>query len=124
MKAWIEILKTELGDKCQFVTPYMGAHIGIFSKFGHYQNKTNELDIMATDYAKKSHILGECKYKNQKFTMGDLKNMQKKIKPKNQTCQFYYWIFSKGRYIKEARDAAKNENTHLVTIEDIAYETN
>lgn len=49
--------------------------------------------------------------------MGDLKNMQKKIKPKNQTCQFYYWIFSKGRYIKEARDAAKNENTHLVTIE-------
>ncbi len=90
-----------------------------FSKIGRWWNKTDELDIMATDYSKKKYILGECKYKNSAFTISDLKSMQGKFVPREMENEVYYWIFSKSGYSKEVVNAAKEEKLNLITMEDI-----
>ena len=90
-----------------------------FSKIGRWWNKTDELDILAIDHAKKNYILGECKYKKSTFSLSDLKNMQRKINLKNDVHKLYYWVFSKSGFTEDVRNVAGEENAVLISLDEI-----
>ena len=80
-----------------------------FTKIGRWWNKTDELDIMAFDAQKENFLLGECKYKNSPFDLGDLKNMQGKfIAP--DSVNVYYVLFSKSGFTRDVIGVADSQN--------------
>ena len=92
-----------------------------FTKIGRWWNKTDELDIMAIDHAKKNYILGECKYKNSLFAMSDLKRMQSKFVPQKEDSKVWYWIFSKSGYTEEVKKQAEEENIRLAELKELVF---
>ena len=91
-----------------------------FTTIGRWWNKTDELDIMATDRAKANFLLGECKYKNSAVDLSDLTKMQEKFKPKPENAQVYYWLFSKSGFTDGVmRAAAERVEIHLMTAEQL-----
>lgn len=83
-----------------------------FVKIGRWWNKTDEIDIMAVDRLHNSYILGECKYKNSKFSVNDYRSLQEKFKKED--AQIYYWLFSKSGFVDELYELADKENVILV----------
>ncbi|MDD2216327.1 MAG: DUF234 domain-containing protein, partial [Eubacteriales bacterium] len=90
-----------------------------FTQIGRWWNKTDELDIMATDQKKSNFLLGECKYKNAAFDLSDLTKMQEKFTLKNKNGRLYYWLFSKSGFTDEVVCAATEQDIHLVTAEQL-----
>ena len=90
-----------------------------FTKIGRWWNKTDELDIVATDHFKKNYILGECKYKKSLFTMADLKHMKEKLLLKNDSEHVYYWAFSKSGFAQDVKVVAEEEKIVLVELNEM-----
>ena len=91
-----------------------------FTNIGRWWNKTDELDIMATDREKVNFLLGECKYKNSAVGLSDLTKMQEKFTPKAKNSRVYYWLFSKSGFTAEVmRIAAVQKEVHLVAAEQL-----
>lgn len=90
-----------------------------FSKIGRWWNKTDELDILAVDFAKQNYILGECKYKNSAVSVSDVKNMKQKFQPQKENATLFYWLFSKNGFTKEVIKTAEKEMLQLVTLDEI-----
>lgn len=90
-----------------------------FTKIGRWWNKTDELDVMATDQRKENFLLGECKYKGNSFTISDLTQMKAKFTPKSKNSQVYYWLFSKSGFTNEVVRAATEKGFRTVTAEQL-----
>lgn len=108
-------------DVCRQYLRHQNMNEGLpfrFSKIGRWWNKTDELDIMAFDAKKENFLLGECKYKNAPFDLGDLKNMQGKF-PAPGGANVFYALFSKSGFTRDVVDAAGKQNMLAVSINDI-----
>lgn len=90
-----------------------------FTKIGRWWNKTDELDVMATDQKKENFLLGECKFKNSPFDMSELTRTQTKFKPKSNNSHLYYWLFSKSGFTDEVVRIATEQGIKTVTAEEI-----
>ena len=87
-----------------------------FTQIGRWWNKTDELDILATDRARRSFLIGECKFKNRPLDMADVNAAKQKFQPKS--AQVWYAFFSKSGFTEEAL-AAADERTRLITVEEL-----
>ena len=78
---------------------------------------SEEIDILAHDKSKENYILGECKFTNEKFDMGQLKKLQNKLQLNG---KIYYYLFSLNGFTDAVIEAAKaTDNIVLITPEDI-----
>lgn len=89
-----------------------------FSQIGRWWNKTDEIDIMATNADQTHFILGECKYRNQPFPMSELKKLQQKFPCPAESTNMEYWLFSKSDF---AQDFISHEekDIHRISLEEI-----
>lgn len=88
-----------------------------FTKLGRWWNKTDEIDIMATDYQQTQFILGECKYKRSVVDVKDIKHfLEKKVA---QDKKIFYYFFSKSGYTNQAVVYAKEHDVRLVTLSEL-----
>ncbi|HHZ16679.1 MAG TPA: ATP-binding protein [Clostridia bacterium] len=90
-----------------------------FTKIGRWWDKTDELDIMATDKEKNHFLIGECKFKNAPFNLKDLNTLLAKFKPSNNTARVYYYLFSKNGFSDELISFAAQKNIYPVTINQL-----
>ncbi len=91
-----------------------------FTKIGHWWDKKDEIDVLATDYQGENYILGECKYKNAAVGVGILERLQEKIKTSQVNC--YWYLFSKSGFTEELHKLAEEEQVTLVELEDLVTE--
>ncbi len=84
---------------------------------GKPKTTSEEIDILAVDKTNKNYILGECKFRNEPFDMGQLKSLQTKLTLDG---EIYYYLFSLNGFT-DAVIAESNSNSHiaLVTLSDI-----
>ena len=84
-------------------------------------NKTEtvpvEIDLMACDRPQKNFILGECKFTNSPFDLGQVKTFMDKLKPHGTVL---YFLFSLSGFTEAVQQFAQSENIQLVTAHDIA----
>lgn len=89
-----------------------------FVQIGRWWNKTDEIDVMAVDRTKKKILLGECKYKNTKMQVSDLRHLQEKYKL-GESEKAFFWLFSKKGFSDELLRVAKLEAVNLVTLNEL-----
>ena len=84
-----------------------------FKKIGRWWTNSQEIDLMA--YDNKNLILGECKFKNSKFTFGDFSKLKEKyISDK----KIIYYLFSKSGFDKKLIDL-KEKNLRLIDLKEL-----
>ncbi len=88
-----------------------------FTKIGHWWDKTNEIDIMATDNKEANYLAGECKFKKSPVGINILNTLQEKAKEINGN--FYWYLFSRSGFTKELIEHAKEEKVTLITLEHL-----
>ena len=102
------------------------------STAGRFWGKTNkvvdgkpvslpiEIDILAADKGRNNYIVGECKFKNEKFDLGELKKLQEKFRFKGNA---YYYLFALSGFTDAVlREAASDKNTMPLTLSDVFSE--
>ena len=78
---------------------------------------SEEIDILAENKAQKTYLLGECKFTNEPFDMGQLKKLTSKISLRG---TIYYYLFSLNGFTDGVKKyAEQNPNTILVGIHDL-----
>lgn len=76
-----------------------------------------EIDLLAADNKQKNFILGECKFTNEPFDMGQLRKLQNKL---SLTGNIYYYLFSLNGFTPAVCELANtSDNIFLVTPSDI-----
>lgn len=75
-----------------------------------------EIDIMACDRAQSNFILGECKFTNSPFDLGQVIAFQEKLKPRGTV---RYCLFSLNGFTEAVKQYAAQENIQLFTAHDI-----
>jgi len=76
-----------------------------------------EIDLLAADNKQKNFILGECKFTNEPFDMGQLRKLQNKL---SLTGNIYYYLFSLNGFTPAVCElAGTSDNIFLVTPSDI-----
>lgn len=86
---------------------------------GKPQTTAEEIDIVAADKNQKNFIVGECKFTNEPFDLGQLKNLQRK---NPFVGNIHYYLFSLNGFTDGVRQyAADNKNVTLITAQDILY---
>ncbi|MDO4284637.1 MAG: ATP-binding protein [Eubacteriales bacterium] len=88
-----------------------------FTRIGRWWNKTDELDIMASDAHSHQFLLGECKYKNSAFSLSDWEKTQHKFSQRN--AALYYFLFSRSGFTESLAAEAARQNISLKTADDI-----
>ena len=61
--------------------------------------------------------IGECKFRNAKFSMGEFKELKDKYV--NIAGKTFYYLFSKTGFTKELIEYSKNENIYLISLGDL-----
>ena len=84
-----------------------------FKKIGRWWNNNQEIDLIA--YDNKNLILGECKFKNSKFTFEDFSKLKEKY---NSDKNIIYYLFSKSGFDKKLTDL-KDKNVKLLDLKEI-----
>jgi hypothetical protein len=88
-----------------------------FSKMGRFFDGNVEIDIAATSKDKKKILIGECKYKNSPFDMGEF-NALKEKPIHNSDADRYYYLFSKSGFTKDLL-ALESERVRLIPIREL-----
>jgi hypothetical protein len=88
-----------------------------FDKMGRYFNGNVETDIVALSKDKKNILMGECKYKNTPFDMGEFNALKSKTIGDNDANRHYY-LFSKSGFTKDLK-ALEGDTVRLISIDDI-----
>lgn len=84
---------------------------------GKLQTTSEEIDIVAADKSEKNFIVGECKFTNEPFDLGQLKALQHKNPFAGNV---YYYLFSLNGFTDGVKQyATDNPNVVLVTAHDI-----
>jgi len=90
-----------------------------FTQIGRWQDKNEELDVMALDSTKRQILLGECKYRNAPFDLAEFHHMRSKYAPPVQDAAIYYYLFSKSGFCDELRRFAEEEKIMLFGLDEI-----
>lgn len=90
-----------------------------FSQVGRWWNKTDELDILATDREKKNFLIGECKYKNAAFDASELQATIKKFTLGPKEANVYPYLFSKSGFTKEVMRIAPEQGIHTIGVQEL-----
>lgn len=78
---------------------------------------SEEIDLIAYDSEKKNYILGECKYTNEPFDMGQLRKLQSKLDLKG---NIYYYLFSLNGFTKAVEELSESsDHITLISASDI-----
>jgi hypothetical protein len=84
---------------------------------GNLVTNQQEIDLIATDSKQQNYILGECKFTNEPFDMGQLLKLQSKL---TLFGNIYYYLFSLNGFTDAVMNVAKQSNNlFLVTPKDI-----
>ncbi len=84
---------------------------------GKPRSTSEELDVVAIDISGKTYLVGECKFTNAAFDMGQL-NATREKHPFTGT--IHYYLFSLNGFTDAVEEAARQDDTiHLVTLGDI-----
>ncbi len=99
------------------------------STAGRFWGKTNkviddktvsvpiEIDILAADKGKNNYIVGECKFRNEKFDLSELKKLQEKFCFKGNA---YYYLFALSGFTDAVKQEASSlKNITLLTLSEI-----
>ena len=89
-----------------------------FSQIGRWWNKTDEIDILATDSDKTHLLVGECKYRNNPFPLSELTKLQHKLPIQQNNKYIEYWLFSKTGFTKDIT-AITDLTIHPITLDEI-----
>lgn len=90
-----------------------------YTKIGRWWNKTDEIDMVATDAKGKKILLGECKFKKSAFNLLELKNLISKPVSEKQGIKKYYYAFSRSGFTKDVCEKAKTDNICLVDLNEL-----
>lgn len=90
-----------------------------FTKIGRWWSKSDEIDIMATESAGKSILLGECKFKKSAFNLAELNRLGNKIKPESNDMKTFYYLFSKSGFTQDVVKKASEGGIRIVGIDEI-----
>lgn len=90
-----------------------------FTNIGRWWNKSDELDIMATDRDRNNFLIGECKYKNADFDLSEMNTALVKFKPKKKDAKIYYCLFSKTGFTQQVHKAARQKEILLISVDDM-----
>lgn len=90
-----------------------------FTRIGRWWNKSDEIDIMATDRDKDHFLIGECKFKNTRFDLSELNSALVKFKPKKKTAKVYHYLFSKNGFTSDVKKTAKQQDIRLISVDDM-----
>lgn len=78
---------------------------------------SEEIDILAECKAQKTYLVGECKFTNEQFDMGQLKKLMAKLSLRGTV---YYYLFSLNGFTDGVKEyAAQNPNIVLVCAHDL-----
>ncbi len=78
---------------------------------------SEEIDILATDKDEQNFIVGECKFTNEQFDLGQLKKLQNKL---DLNGNVYYYLFSLNGFTDGVKEfATQNQNIVLVCANEI-----
>ncbi|MBQ6787235.1 MAG: ATP-binding protein [Lachnospiraceae bacterium] len=89
-----------------------------FSQIGRWWNKTDEIDIMATNADRTHFIIGECKYRNNPFPMSELKKLQQKFPCQTESDIIEYWLFSKSGFTEDLM-SYEEKGIYQISLEEI-----
>ena len=79
-----------------------------------------EIDIVATDIYESNFIIGECKFTNAPFDLGQFKVLKGKFNPKGEK---YYYLFSLSGFTSAIAELAKNDTAiKLIPLSSILSE--
>ncbi len=90
-----------------------------YTQIGRWWEKGEELDIMATDSKRRNLILGECKFRNSKFSLSDYMNLKRKFVPSGEDIKVYYYLFSKSGFSSELTRISDEENITLISMDEL-----
>ena len=79
---------------------------------------SEEIDILATDYDKRNYILGECKFRNELFDLGEYKKLKSKY-PVQDNATFYYLFSLSGFTDAMISEHEKDDSIYLISLKDI-----
>ena len=78
---------------------------------------SEEIDILASDREKKKFVIGECKFKNEKFDLATFNDLTEKLKPDGKA---FYYLFSLSGFTDAVIKAAENSSDiRLVYIDEL-----
>ncbi|MBR1676603.1 MAG: ATP-binding protein [Clostridia bacterium] len=114
------LLKLNGKEQLPFWFSNIGRWWGKITRTDNDGNKTTsseEIDILAFDKTENNYILGECKFRNEKFDIAEFKKLKEKIALKG---NIYYYLFALSGFT----DAIKQEsitksNLKLITLSNI-----
>lgn len=89
-----------------------------FSQIGRWWNKTDEIDVMATNADRTRFIIGECKYRNNPFPMSELKKLQHKFPCQSAPENVEYWLFSRSGFTQDLM-SYKEKGIYYISLEEI-----
>ncbi len=90
-----------------------------FTKIGRWWDKSNEIDIMATDAKKQNILLCECKYKNSPVSVGDLIALKAIFNPKNPNAKLFYYLFSKSGFTADVLMEANGVECFAIDLNEL-----
>ena len=90
-----------------------------FTRIGRWWNKSDEIDIMATDRDKDHFLIGECKFKNTRFDLSELNSALVNFKPKKKTAKVYHYLFSKNGFTSDVKKTARQQDIRLISVDDM-----
>ncbi len=87
-------------------------------KDGAYINISEELDILGTDVANKSYLVGECKFTNECFDLNQLNKLREKLYSFDGN--IYLFLFALNGFTEAVINEARNQgNIYLFTLTDV-----
>lgn len=89
-----------------------------FTGIGRWWSGATEIDILASDHAKKRFLIAECKYRKTPFSAAQYEALKGKQTPAD-SFERHYVLFSKSGFTPELRKIAAAEGTELVSLGDM-----
>jgi hypothetical protein len=105
-----------------------------YNKMGRWMGKTTvrddnapgglrvaetEIDLLGISKEAKEYLVGECKFKNSPFTYSEYLDTLAKLTPLKEKARFHYALFSENGFEDRVKNAAKENDVRLYTLEEI-----
>lgn len=83
------------------------------------QKKEVQIDIVGKPAEGNAFIIGSCKYRNTPIGIDELELLKTYASVFGKGEKYYYYIFSKGEFTEGLKNAAKEDNVFLVSLDDM-----
>lgn len=83
------------------------------------KRKEIQIDIVGVPAEGKEYLIGSCKYKNETTCMDELELLREYAAVFGHGQKYHYYIFSKGGFTEALKEAGRQGEVRLVTLEDM-----